>query len=240
MNEFWIFAAGFVTGLLLHWVQKVLKKINASDPIIASQQHKAAAPPRRSERDLWQAVAALDLAQPIAKLRVTYPDWDDARVVEAVNMYRQFLFLVGVTDTGPIVPWHHDLDEVWHMHILHTRAYASDCELLFGKMVHHDPTVARGTTLHDAGVDRTAKLRTWYFTPPPKASERAREDYSSSDTMMPWFLWWSISGSDPIYANTSDTDTSSDGRSDGGEQTTTTTDTGSSSCSSCSSSCGGD
>jgi hypothetical protein len=37
-----------------------------------------------------------------------------------------------ICPTGPI-------DEFWHAHILDTRAYAQDCELLFGRFLHHFP-----------------------------------------------------------------------------------------------------
>jgi len=32
------------------------------------------------------------------------------------------------------------VDEVWHMHILDTRAYMKDCERIFGGYIHHSPS----------------------------------------------------------------------------------------------------
>ena len=32
-----------------------------------------------------------------------------------------------------------DIDEIWHMHILDTRAYMADCNALFGEYLHHYP-----------------------------------------------------------------------------------------------------
>jgi hypothetical protein len=39
---------------------------------------------------------------------------------------------------GSIVPTT-DIDLFWHQHILDIRAYASDCERVFGHFVHHFP-----------------------------------------------------------------------------------------------------
>jgi hypothetical protein len=53
-------------------------------------------------------------------------------------LYRQFLALTArypdrkVCPTGPI-------DEFWHAHILDTRAYAQDCQVVFGEYLHHFP-----------------------------------------------------------------------------------------------------
>lgn len=59
-------------------------------------------------------------------------------VNEAERLYRMFLALKlrfpdrTLCPTGPI-------DEFWHAHILDTRAYARDCEALFGAFLHHFP-----------------------------------------------------------------------------------------------------
>lgn len=57
---------------------------------------------------------------------------------EIEDLYRKFLALNmrypdrKICPTGPI-------DMFWHAHILDTRAYAEDCENLFGHMLHHFP-----------------------------------------------------------------------------------------------------
>lgn len=57
---------------------------------------------------------------------------------EIEDLYRKFLALNmryparKICPTGPI-------DLFWHAHILDTRAYATDCESLFGHMLHHFP-----------------------------------------------------------------------------------------------------
>lgn len=40
----------------------------------------------------------------------------------------------------PLVPTR-EIDEFWHNHILYTREYARDCECIFGKFLHHDPSL---------------------------------------------------------------------------------------------------
>jgi hypothetical protein len=57
---------------------------------------------------------------------------------EIEDLYRKFLALNmrypdrKICPTGPI-------DMFWHAHILDTRAYAADCDRLFGRMLHHFP-----------------------------------------------------------------------------------------------------
>jgi hypothetical protein len=64
--------------------------------------------------------------------------WTAEMCDEVEDLYRKFLALNmrypdrKICPSGPI-------DEFWHAHILDTRAYASDCERLFGQMLHHFP-----------------------------------------------------------------------------------------------------
>lgn len=64
--------------------------------------------------------------------------WTTEFCQEVEDLYRKFLALnmrypdKKICPTGPI-------DEYWHAHILDTRAYARDCETLFGEFLHHFP-----------------------------------------------------------------------------------------------------
>jgi len=64
--------------------------------------------------------------------------WSPEQQEEVEGLYRRFLALnIAYPDrkicpTGPV-------DEFWHAHILDTRAYARDCEYLFGHYLHHFP-----------------------------------------------------------------------------------------------------
>jgi hypothetical protein len=94
----------------------------------------------RSDEAITRAlaqVAQLDFSMLKHKL-VTEQGWTPEYCSEVEDLYRKFLALnirypgQTICPTGPI-------DEFWHAHILDTRAYAADCERLFGGMLHHFP-----------------------------------------------------------------------------------------------------
>lgn len=64
--------------------------------------------------------------------------WTSEYCNEVEDLYKKFLALNmryperKICPSGPI-------DEFWHAHILDTLAYQKDCELLFGKFLHHFP-----------------------------------------------------------------------------------------------------
>jgi hypothetical protein len=49
-----------------------------------------------------------------------------------------FLGLVYLYPNVPIVP-NREIDQVWHQHILDTSKYDEDCQMLFGRVLHHFP-----------------------------------------------------------------------------------------------------
>jgi hypothetical protein len=83
------------------------------------------------------SVAELDFAMLKRKLVEEY-GWTPEHTDEVEDLYRKFLALNAaypdrkICPTGPI-------DEFWHAHILDTRAYAEDCECVFGRFLHHFP-----------------------------------------------------------------------------------------------------
>lgn len=87
--------------------------------------------------DAVRRVGALSFAMIKSKLAED-KGWTGETCDEVEGLYRKFLALNirhperKICPTGPI-------DEFWHAHILDTRAYAADCERLFGKMLHHFP-----------------------------------------------------------------------------------------------------
>ncbi|MGQ0551820.1 MAG: glycine-rich domain-containing protein [Planctomycetota bacterium] len=56
----------------------------------------------------------------------------------AEQRYHRYLCMLYMDPNGSIVPTS-DIDLFWHQHILDTRAYARDCERVFGYFVHHFP-----------------------------------------------------------------------------------------------------
>jgi hypothetical protein len=65
-------------------------------------------------------------------------EWTYQRTMQAIAQYKQFLYLIYLYPNHSLVPTQ-DIDRVWHHHILDTMKYAQDCQLLFGRFIHHFP-----------------------------------------------------------------------------------------------------
>lgn len=59
-------------------------------------------------------------------------------VEETEGLYRKFLALNARYPGQRICP-NGPIDEFWHAHIVDTRAYAADCDAVFGQFLHHYP-----------------------------------------------------------------------------------------------------
>jgi len=78
-----------------------------------------------------------DLA--VAKLLEAKPsEWNSDRAEAAVRNYQRYMAVTKALGGVQLVP-NGDIDEIWHMHILDTRAYMKDCSELFGEYLHHFP-----------------------------------------------------------------------------------------------------
>lgn len=58
--------------------------------------------------------------------------------------YRRYLALRLLHPDREIVPTggrSREVDKIWHMHILDTRRYHTDCQAIFGEYLHHAPGV---------------------------------------------------------------------------------------------------
>lgn len=79
--------------------------------------------------------------------------WTSELCDEVESLYRSFLALNArypdrkICPTGPI-------DIFWHAHILDTRAYVRDCELMFGEYLHHFPYFGMRGPEDQAALDR--------------------------------------------------------------------------------------
>lgn len=90
---------------------------------------------------MWQAIDALDFSRMKAKLlHQKHTSWTPESLEQAQSGYREFLKLAAKYPGTPAVP-SEQVDAFWHAHILDTRRYASDCETIFGYVLHHDPYV---------------------------------------------------------------------------------------------------
>ncbi len=64
---------------------------------------------------------------------------DVEEVEVSVEEYRRFLILK-MENPGVKLSPTSLMDKAWHMHILDTRRYAQDCEVMFGRFLHHQPS----------------------------------------------------------------------------------------------------
>lgn len=85
-------------------------------------------------------VSEIDLELVKSKLRdpVEGKGWSKEESELADDEYRKFLALNLMYPTQAIVPCA-IVDEIWHAHILDTRAYAQDSNAIFGEFFHHFP-----------------------------------------------------------------------------------------------------
>jgi len=89
--------------------------------------------------------------------------WSLERAEAARTEYVRFVTLLRMRPGFMLVPWPNadgqdDLDQFWHQHILDTAKYAADCDRLFGRMIHHNPHVVRGSGQESEAVEKTQRL----------------------------------------------------------------------------------
>lgn len=87
-----------------------------------------------------QRIGRMDLSMVKLKLMDSEEGlgWGQSHADEVEIRYRRFLCMIYVCRDGSVVPTK-DIDAFWHQHILDTRAYAADCEQVFGEFIHHFP-----------------------------------------------------------------------------------------------------
>ena len=108
----------------------------------------------------WHQVLDLDLADVNRRLRRRKGWWWSRRhdVDRLESEYRQFLFLVASNPGKAVVPWTEAMDDFWHEHILDTRRYEADCQAIFGRMMHHDPHLTKGSQPQRAAFGDTKAM----------------------------------------------------------------------------------
>jgi hypothetical protein len=121
-------------------------------------------------------VNSLDFTQLKQKL-MEEKRWTPEVCTEVEDLYRRFLAL-NVRYPGRKVCPTSTIDEFWHAHILDTRAYATDCDRIFGEFLHHYPYFGtRGPSDHDdleAAFADTIDLFIRHFGIDPTAGTQAR------------------------------------------------------------------
>ncbi len=106
--------------------------------------------------------AALDLNS-VRDAMIEKHGWTAERADIARTEYGRFLTLLQMNPGFMLVPWtdaegRDDLDQFWHQHILDTAKYAADCKAMFGRMIHHNPHVLRGSEQERSAIDKTRRL----------------------------------------------------------------------------------
>ena len=85
-------------------------------------------------------VASIDLE--MVKMKLRDPEeglgWTVEQCDEAEVEYKRYLHLTKKFPNASLVP-HSVMDDMWHQHILDTRAYHKDSNLIFGEYLHHYP-----------------------------------------------------------------------------------------------------
>ncbi|MBD2546295.1 glycine-rich domain-containing protein [Planktothricoides raciborskii] len=88
----------------------------------------------------FNKIKQLDLG-PIA-YKLMHPETGEGLTYQQVNRalsrYLMFLGLIYLYPNVAIAP-NREIDHVWHQHILDTSKYAQDCQMLFGRFIHHFP-----------------------------------------------------------------------------------------------------
>lgn len=90
--------------------------------------------------------------------------WSEEFASRAEIRYRRFLCMLYIEPDFSFVPTG-DIDSFWHQHILDTRAYAKDCDRIFGEFLHHFPYFGlRGDQDAKNLLDSFEVTKTFYFT----------------------------------------------------------------------------
>lgn len=128
-------------------IRKTISRIASlkylSDNLVYMRKHSGVQQ-SELERGTWDIldprIQNLDLARVIWKMGDPHEGkgFTPQRLARAELDYRRFLHLHLQYPEMEIVPTKM-IDEVWHQHILDTRAYAKDCEEIFGEFLHHFP-----------------------------------------------------------------------------------------------------
>ena len=118
-------------------------------------------------------VSQLDFSMLRRKI-VEESGWTTEAVEEAEDLYRKFLALNIRYPERKLCP-NGPVDEFWHAHILDTRAYAADCQTLFGGLLHHFPYFGMRGAEDRADLERafadTAELFIRHFGVDPMAGD---------------------------------------------------------------------
>jgi hypothetical protein len=130
---------------------------------------------------LWKAIKNLDFSTVKEKLKYKKGFWWRCwHNVDRLELeYKQFMFLIGSNPGKTIVPWTQELDDFWHEHILDTAKYTSDCQIIAGKYIHHNPHLPVGSANQQLAFAETKVLYKNAFEKKAKETKRGHVSDSS-------------------------------------------------------------
>ena len=82
-------------------------------------------------------IISVDLLRSASRSESFPKDWTPDRTQAGLDNYRKFLLLAANNPDRLIAPTR-DIDEFWHLHMLHPQAYHDDCQRLMGRILDHD------------------------------------------------------------------------------------------------------
>lgn len=83
-------------------------------------------------------ITNMDLAL-IRRTMCSQPGWRNEEALLCEKMYKNYLRLKKKYGEFYMLPPSKEIDEFWHNHILDTQRYHKDCQIIFGKYLHHYP-----------------------------------------------------------------------------------------------------
>tara|TARA_R110000764_G_scaffold240095_1_gene342411 strand:- start:5668 stop:6204 length:537 start_codon:yes stop_codon:yes gene_type:complete len=110
-------------------------------------------------------IDAIDFTPHGYKLEKEY-GWSDSKINYTIKLYKEWLALQVVYEDLSFAP-SELVDEFWHVHILDTRKYMHDCNMIKGEFIHHYPyfglTEQENESVLESGFTLTKKLYLNHF-----------------------------------------------------------------------------
>lgn len=113
-------------------------------------------PPVERMQEIDSLVQRLDLEALKAKVK-DKNGWTEKQADTSELWYRRFLSTLKRHPHAKLVPTDM-IDEFWHAHILDTRKYAEDCQMAFGRFIHHRPSYNGGKDIPATAGENTCML----------------------------------------------------------------------------------
>ncbi len=90
------------------------------------------------DHHLMHTIDAIDFSAVIHKMIFNY-GFSQKQALALCQQYKRFLYLCKQFGGQHTLVPSDEIDEFWHNHILDTKKYWHDCDLIFGKYIHHNP-----------------------------------------------------------------------------------------------------